>query len=137
MLSDTLSFVTGADWNYDIAGSTLSSPSDADVIARFTASRAMRLPQNLSGSPLDVQTGPNGGTLVITIKKNGSSEGVFTWNDTTGSAISADMSAATGGVTGNLSSGNVAVAAGDIIEIELTTVNSADDLSVTLKTQAA
>ena len=64
MLSDTLTFVTGADWNYDIAGSTLSTPSDTDVITRFTATRAMRLPQNLSGSPLDAQTGPNGGALV-------------------------------------------------------------------------
>ncbi len=137
MLSDTLTFISGADWNYDIAGSTLSTPNDADVITRFTASRAFDLPQNLSGSPLDVQSGPNGGTLVITINKNGSSEGVFTWSDTTGSAISADMSAATTSITGNLSSGDVSFAVGVILEVELTTVSSSDDLRVTLKTKAA
>lgn len=137
MLSDTLTYVAGADWNYDIAGSTLSTPNNGDVITRFTATREMTLPQNLSGSPLDVQSGPNGGTLVITIKKNGGSEGIFTWSDTSGSAISADMSAATTSISGNLSSGTVSFAVGDILEIELTTVSSADDISVTLKTVAS
>lgn len=137
MLSDTLTFISGADWNYDIAGSTLSTPSDSDIITRFTASRAMVLPIQLAGSPLDVQTGPNGGTLVITILKNGASQGVFTWTDTTGSAISADMSAATTSITGTLNTTDVSYAIGDILEIELTTVSSADDISVTLKTEAA
>lgn len=135
MLFDTITFVSGSDWNYDIAGSTLSTPSAADVIMRHTATRAFDLPQNLVGSYMDAQTGPNGGNLVMTVSVNGVSQGVFTFNDSTGAAKSLQMSAADS-ITGNLSSGDVSVAVGDIVELTLTTVSSADDISVTFKTRA-
>jgi hypothetical protein len=144
MLFDTITYVTGADHNYDFSGSTLAAPSDGDTIMRMTAVRSFNLPQNLVGSQVDAQVGPTGAGspipgLVMDILVNGVSQGVFTFTGTTGSPIAAinDTMNNADIIAGNLTSGDVVVAAGDIIELTLTTVSSADDISVTFKTTAA
>lgn len=135
MLFDTITYVSGADHNYDLAASTLSTPSDGDVIMRHTATRAFDLPQNLAGSYMDAQIGPSAGVLLMTLSVNGVSQGTFSFADAAGAAVSVLMSSAT--VGGNIASGDVAVAAGDIVELTLTTVSSSDKISVTFKTAAA
>ena len=63
---------------YDIAGSTLSQPTDGAVIMRFQANRAFRLPTGLTDSA-------GGCDIAATaqadydIQKNGGSIGTMTW----------------------------------------------------------
>ncbi len=122
MLFDTITYVTGADHLYDIAGSTLSTPSDSDVITRFVATRAFDLPANLAGTKVSVGTNPSA-TATLTIKKNGVSAGAITIS--------------TGGVETLPTQAAVSFAVDDILTIEVTTANSIDDLGITLKTLAA
>ncbi len=124
MLSDTLTYIEGADWNYDIAGSTLSTPSDTDIITRFTVTRAMKLPAAFAGVQMDAGTPPT--TLAtLTVKKNGTglTNGTITYS-------SGDV------VTPNPSFAETSFAPGDVIEIEVTTADSIDDIGITLKTVA-
>jgi hypothetical protein len=134
MLFDTITYVDGADHLYDLAGSTLSTPSDSDIIMRFKAIRAFRLPQNLAGSKFHAGTGPNGGNLVLKLFVNSVEEGSITKSDTSGAEWDSDDNAPTFG--GNISSAAKEIAAGDIIEVEYDTGNSADELYITLKTLA-
>ncbi len=137
MLSDTLTFVDGADWNYDISGSTLSTPNDGDIITRFVASRAYKIPQNASGSRLAAATGPGAAqTLIIKIFVDGVEEGSFTFTQGggAGAAVDVDLSATT--VAGNISSAAVEVAIGEVVTIEADTLNGSDDLAVTIKSLA-
>ena len=125
MLSDTLTFVAGADWNYDVAGSTLSTPSDTDIITRFTVVRAMKIPAVFAGT--EVSAGTNPTTLAtLTVKKNGTglTNGTITINSG-------------GTVTLNASFAETSFAAGDVLEIEVTTADGVDDLGITIKTLAA
>ena len=131
MLFDTITFVEGADWNYDVAGSTLSTPSDGDIIMRFKAVRAFRLPANVAGSQFEAETAPSGGTLTLTILKNAG-----TGSPGGGSAIGTVVFN-----NGNTSPNTITVsetdfAVGDRLEVEATITNSADDIYVTFKTQA-
>lgn len=143
MLFDTITFVTGADHNYDLSGSTLDTPTDGSTIMRMSATRDFLLPQNLVGSVVDAQTGPSATTgsppsgLLVKVQVNGVSQGTFAFNGT-GSpvAVSQDMSTADY-IRGNLASGNVSVSTGDIVELVLELTNSSDNISVTLKTLAA
>jgi hypothetical protein len=79
MLMDSIRYISGADWNYDIAGSTLSPPSDGDVITRFTATRKFRLPANFAGVVFNLGTNPTS-TAQIAIKKNGTTIGAIAIN---------------------------------------------------------
>jgi len=145
MLFDTITYITGADHNYDLAGSTLQTPTAGSTIMRITAIRAFLLPQNLVGSAIDAQTGPSSpagspiSNLAVDIRVNGISQGIFSFTGVVGSpipALSSLMSAADS-ITGTLASGDVSVAVGDIVEMVLNTVASADAISVTIKTLAA
>ena len=124
MLFDTISYVAGADHLYDIAGSTLSTPSDSDVVVRFEAVRAFKIPANFAGTEVNLGTLP-ASNAVLTVKKNG-----------TGLTNGTIQVASGGGVTlGSVAETSYAV--GDLLEIEFTTVDSSDELAVTLKTLAA
>ena len=144
MLFDTITFVKGADHNYDLSGSTLDTPTDGSTIMRMSATRDFLLPQNLVGSVVDAQTGPSATTgsppsgLLVKVQVNGVSQGTFSFNGDGSplTAISQDMSTADY-IRGNLASGNVSVSTGDIVEIVLELTNSSDNISVTLKTLAA
>lgn len=122
MLFDTITYVAGADHLYDIAGSTLSTPSDSDIITRFVATRAFSLPANLAGTKVYVGTNPSA-TATVTVQKNGASAGAITIS--------------TGGVETLPTQAAVSFAVDDILTIEVTTANSIDDLGITLKTLAA
>jgi len=123
MLFDTISYVSGADWNYDIAGSTLSTPSDDDVIVRFEAVRAFDLPANLTGLSLGAGTLPTS-SATFKIQKNGS--------DVTNATFSI---ASGGGVTLGTNSAE-SFAIGDVLSVVITAVDSGDDFSLTVKTLA-
>lgn len=121
MLFDTIEFVAGADWNYDISGSTLSTPSDATVITRFTATRAFQIPANMAGTVISVGTNPSA-TAVLTVKKNGSGVGTININ--------------TSGVETLPTQAAESFAIDDVLEIEVTTANGIDGLGITIKTLA-
>lgn len=121
MLFDTITYVTGADWNYDIAGSTLSTPSDATTITRFTATRAFSIPANMAGTVVSVGTNPSS-AATLTVKKNGASAGAITVN--------------TSGVETLPTQGAVDFAVDDVLEIEVTTAAGIDNLGITIKTLA-
>lgn len=123
MLMDTISFVSGADWNYDIAGSTLSTPGDGDIITRFVATRAFKLPASMAGASFDVGVNPSS-AATLTLKKNGTG------------ITNGTVSISTGGVATPGAMAETSFAIGDVLEIEVTTANALDDLSVTLKTLA-
>lgn len=125
MLFDTISYVSGADHLYDIAGSTLSAPSDSDTIMRFAAPRAFTIPANLAGTSVEVGTNPSGGAAVLQLKKNGSN------------ITNATISISTGGGVTLGSNSAESVAAGDLIELDVTTANSVDEVAWTIKTTAA
>ena len=59
---------------YDIAGSTLSKPTDGAVLMRFSVNRAFNLPAGLTDSKAESVIAPTG-QAVYTIKKNGISIG--------------------------------------------------------------
>ena len=122
MLFDTITYVPGADWNYDISGSTLSTPSDGNIITRFVATRAFDLPANLAGTKVSVGTNPSS-AATLTVQKNGSSAGA--------------ISISTGGVETLPTQSAVSFAVDDILTIEVTTANSIDDIGITIKTLAA
>jgi hypothetical protein len=121
MLFDTITYVAGADHLYDIAGSTLSTPSDSDIITRFVATRAFSLPANLAGTKISVGTNPSS-SATLTIKKNGSGVATITINSS--------------GVETLPTQTAVSFAIDDILTIEVTTADSIDDLGITLKTLA-
>lgn len=121
MLFDTITYVSGADWNYDVSGSTLSAPSDADIITRFTATRAFDIPENMAGTVISVGTNPSS-TATLNVKKNGSNVATITIN--------------TSGVETLPTQAAVSFAVDDVLEIEVTTASSIDDLGITIKTLA-
>lgn len=124
MLFDSISYVSGSDWNYDIAGSTLSTPSDDDVLVRFEAVRAFTLPANLAGLSAGAGTNPSS-NATFTIQKNGSDVTNATFEITTGGALSNTAS--------NTAESFVA---GDVLTVTVTGTNSVDDVSLTIKTLA-
>ena len=122
MLMDTITFLDGSDWNYDVAGSTVSTPSDNDVILRFRAVRAFRLPTSLTGSSFYAETAPSG-AAVITLYKNDVSIGTVNF--------------ASGSNTATITfSSDVEFAIGDRLEAVVTTANSIDEVYLTFKTLA-
>ena len=140
MFMSTLTFLQDADWLYDVAGSTLSTPNDLDIITRHTVTRAFTLPQNLVGSQLDVADKTTTGDFELTFYKTvgvaaPSAIGIFTFQDGVGAPISKAFDEADS-ITGLLSSGDVSFAVGDILTVETTLVNSGDDVSFALRTLA-
>ena len=127
MLFDTISYVAGADWNYDISGSTLSTPSDGSVITRFVATRAFTLPDNLEGTKVSVGINPSS-TATITVKKNG------TELDTSNGKITVNTS---GVETLPTVSSDLDFAVDDVLTIEVTTASGIDELGITIKTLSA
>ena len=123
MLFDTITHVSGADHLYDIAGSTLSTPEDGDIILRFTAVRPFKLPGSFAGTKVSVGTNPSS-TATLTVKKNGSGF--------TNSTITVNTSGVE--TLGAISA--TSFAADDVFEVELTTANGIDDLGITFKTLA-
>jgi len=69
MLMDTIQFIQDSDWNYDIAGSTLSKPTDGAVLSRFRCTRAMKIPTNANGSTMSSEVATTGITTYL-LKKN-------------------------------------------------------------------
>ena len=129
MLFDTITYVEDSDWNYDLSGSTLSTPSDNDVIMRFKAVRDFKLPTNLAGSVAEAETAPSSATTftLYTIPAGsgtGSRTSIGTFQIDTG-----------GEITGQ-SLTETTVSAGVMIELEVGTANSIDEVFVTLKTVA-
>ena len=129
MLFDTITYVEGADWNYDLSGSTLSTPSDNDVILRFKAVRDLKLPLNFAGSVAEAETPPSSNvTFTLYSIPTGSgtgsrtSIGTFVIN-TNGTMASQSMTAVT-------------ISTGTMLELEIGTANSIDEVFVTLKTVA-
>jgi len=126
MLFDTISYVTGADHLYDISGSTLSAPSDGDVLMRFASPRAFKIPANFAGSVASVPaTVPSGGSAVFQLKVADSnvSGATLTFAQTTGALT-----------LGTFSEQSVAV--GDLVELVCTTANSINGVGWTIKTVA-
>ncbi len=123
MLFDTVSYVSGADWNYDIAGSTLSTPADGDVITRFTATRAFTLPADMVGTESNQGVDPTT-SAVLTVAKEGVDVGTITIDN---------IGTATMLTTG---SADVDFVVDDVLTITVTTADSIDDVSVKLKTLA-
>jgi len=121
MLFDTITYVSGADFLYDVTGSTLSTPSDGTVITRFATPRAFDLPANLAGTVIKVGTNPSS-TATLTVKKNGTGVATITIN--------------TSGVETLPTQAAVSFAVDDTLEIEVTTAASIDDVGITLKTVA-
>ena len=121
MLIDTPTYVAGSDWGYDITGSTLSAPSDGDIIMRFKATRAFKLPTNLSGSQMSADVAPSS-NATFTVQKNNASVGTFQI-DTNGTLVSPTFTEAS-------------FATGDTLEVEATTANAIDEVFITFKTVA-
>lgn len=121
MLTDGLAFAAGSDWNYDIAGSTLSTPSDGDIVVRFAATRAFTIPANMAGTEVEFGTDPSS-SATLTLQKNGANSGAITINSS--------------GTVTLPTQGAVSFAAGDVLQVVFTTVDSADDLSITIPTVA-
>lgn len=78
MLMDTIQFIENADWNYDIAGSTLSKPTDGATLGRFRCARAMKIPTNANGSVMSSEVATTGITTYI-LKKNNVQFGTCTF----------------------------------------------------------
>jgi hypothetical protein len=112
----------GSAWNYDIAGSTFTTPSDGDIILKFIAVREYRLPEDLLDSQFYFGTPPtSAGVLTVTLLEGGS--------PTTLGTIAVDNA---GVATPTLS--EVTINEGDIITVEVTTADGMDDIILTLLT---
>lgn len=80
---------------YDLAFFVPSTPADAGMVFKFTAVRAIVIPDDFAGSLGHCETVPSDGTAVFSVEKNGSAvgtisintSGVFTFA-TTGAEIS-------------------------------------------------
>ena len=124
MLMDTITYATGADHFYDVAGSTLSTPADTDVVLRFRSPRAFKLPSGLTGSTFYAETAPSGSSAVFSIQKNDTQIGTLTF------AASSN--------TATVSFGSEAsFAVGDRLEIVCTTASGIDAVYFTFKTFAS
>lgn len=108
---------------YDLAGSTLSQPTDGAVIFRFSCTRNFKLPVGLTGSTAEGQVVPTGSPSYV-IKKNGSSIGSI---DFTAAQVSAAFTF----------SSETSFVQGDVIEIVTPGTADAthDELSWTLAGQ--
>lgn len=129
MLFDTITFVEDADWNYDLSASTLSTPSDNDVIMRFKAVRDFKFPTNLAGSVAEAETAPSS-TVTLTLYRIPAGSG--TGSRTSIGTFQIDTN---GEITGQ-SLTEVTITAGQMLELEIGTANSIDEIFVTLKTLA-
>lgn len=127
MLFDSISYVSGADHLYDIAGSTLSAPSDDDVLMRFEAPRDFTIPANFAGTVASVPTTvPSGSAAVFQLKVDGSNV----------SGATMTFAVSTGALTlGTFSAESVS--AGDLVELVCTSANSIDGVAWTIKTTAS
>ena len=121
MLMDTIQHLAGADWAYDITGSTLSAPADDDIVLRHKAARAFKLPTDLSGTVVEAEVAPSA-TATFTVLKNDVSVGTFQVN-TSGALIAPTFTEAS-------------FAIGDRLELEMTTANSIDEVYFTFITVA-
>ena len=90
---------------WDIAGFTLTLPTNAAVLQRFLVARAFSLPINLTGSRGRHEVTPTGATVNYPIKKNGASIGTI---DYTNASNVATFTFAAG----------VSFVAGDVLTIE-------------------
>jgi len=93
---DNSKFVGGAI--YDIAGSTISKPTDAGVLMRFSVNRAFTLPASLTGSFAESTVAPTG-TPSYSIKKNNVSIGSI---DFTGNVAAFTFAAQQSFVSGDI-----------------------------------
>jgi len=93
MLMDGITYLSGADLNYDIAGSTLTIPTDGAVIMRFSVNRAFTLPVSLVGSNAESVTAPTAAAS-YSIQRNGVEVGTIDFasgvNDATFTFASAE-----------------------------------------------
>lgn len=124
MLFDSISYVSGSDWNYDIAGSTLSTPSNDDVIVRFEAPRSFVLPASLAGLSAGSATNPSS-SATFKVQKNGS--------DITNATFSINSS---GTLVNSASNSADTFSVGDVLTVIVTAVDSGDDFSLSIKTLA-
>lgn len=122
MLIDGITIAAGADAAYDIAGYTLSTPANADVIMRFVAPRAFSIPANMAGTVFNVGVNPSS-AATLTFKKNGVSAGVVTIS--------------TGGVATLPTQAAVSFVIGEVLTLEVTAANSIDNIAWTVKTVGA
>jgi hypothetical protein len=106
---------------YDVAAMKAGEPGASEVILRFIATRAFRLPQNLTGSQAKAAVAADASTT-FAIKKNGSDVGSFNF---AGAATSATFTMAS----------DTDFAAGDVLTIVAPGSPDADlaDIAVTLK----
>jgi hypothetical protein len=106
---------------YDVAAMKAGEPGASEVILRFVAARAFRLPQNLTGS-YAVAVVAADATTTFAIKKNGSDVGSF------------EFASAADDATFTMAS-NTDFAAGDVLTIVAPASPDADlaDIAVTLK----
>lgn len=121
MLMDTITFAAGADWNYDIAGSTLSTPSDGDIITRFVATRAFDIPANMADTKISVGTNPTTSATLLVFR---------------GVTQVASISINSSGVETLPTQAAVSFAVDDVLTIEVDTADGIDDLGITIKTVA-
>ena len=96
MLMDSIKMVTGAGVYesdgttkyvgaavYDIAGSTLSQPTDGAVLMRFEVIRDFTVPSAFIGSVAESTVAPTG-SPVYTIQRNGANIGTITYTGNNG-----------------------------------------------------
>lgn len=126
MLIDGITYVTGSDHNYDIAGATIALPADGAELMRFIATRAFRLPSSLTGTRAESTVAPTAQTSYIIKKNGGASSGTI------------DFAIATNIATFTFAS-NVDFAAGDVLTVEApaTADTTHDEICWTFKTVAA
>ena len=122
MLMDTIQYVAGADWNYDIAGSTLSTPSDGDIITRFTANRAFDIPANMAGTVISLGTNPASSATLKVFR---------------GVTEVASITINSSGVETLPTQAAVSFAVDDVLTIEVDVADGIDDLGITIPTVAA
>jgi len=83
---------------YDIAGSTVSQPTDGAVLMRFSVNRPFSLPSGLTGSFAESVVAPTGSPS-YSIKKNGTAIGSI---DFTGNVAAFTFSTTTSFVQGDI-----------------------------------
>lgn len=124
MLMDTIQRLGGADFDYDISFSTLSTPTDGAVLGRFSVTRNFTIPAGLTNSIAESETATTGAASYL-LKKNGTQFGSF------------DFGAASNASTGVAATATTFVS-GDIITLEApATADATHDLiSFTVRTTA-
>jgi len=135
MLMDSIQYLSGADFLYDISASVLSTPNDGDVVGRLAVTRNMTVKADTD-------------YLVVTAHVWPTTEATFkVWKNTNdfegaGSPVIAPEMVFTvdsGGTVTIATSppADISLAPGDFFELEIDVADGMDEFAVTFKAVAA